>query len=111
MAKVYIKVGTESNIVAVDSEYFITDFSNWILIDEGNGDKYSHAQGNYFNKPIVTDKGIYRYRLVDDVVVEKTEEEILTEQSAQQVIAKPSIEDQLAIVQSAILALMDIEVT
>ena len=77
--KVYIKTdGT--NIVAVNSSAFLTDLTDWIEIDSGQGDKYHHAQGNYFDKPIVTDSGIYRYKY-DGEIVEKTDQEIATEEA------------------------------
>ena len=78
--KVYIKTdGTD--IVAVNSSAFLTDLTDWIEIDSGQGDKYHHAQGNYFPLPIVTDNGIYRYKYIDGEIVEKTAEEIATEEA------------------------------
>ena len=47
-----------------------------ILIDSGYGDKYHHAQGNYFPKPIMDERGIYRYKLVDGKPVERTASEM-----------------------------------
>ena len=77
--KVYIKTdGTD--IVAVNSSAFLTDLTDWIEIDSGQGDKYHHAQGNYFDKPITTDSGIYRYKY-DGEIIEKTAEEIAAEES------------------------------
>ena len=78
--KVYIKTDNQ-NVVAVNSSAFLTDTDGWIEIDEGLGDRYHHAQGNYFLLPIVTDSGIYRYKYVDGEVVEKTAEEIEAEES------------------------------
>jgi hypothetical protein len=78
--KVYIKTDNQ-NIVAVNSSAFLTDLTDWIEIDSGQGDKYHHAQGNYFPLPIITDSGIYRYKYVNGEVVEKTEAEIETEES------------------------------
>ena len=40
------------------------------------GDKYAHAQGNYFDKSIYTNDGVPQYKLVDGKPVERTEEEI-----------------------------------
>ena len=78
--KVYIKTdGTD--IVAVNSSAFLTDLTGWIEIDEGLGDRYHHAQGNYFDKPIVTDGGIYRFKYIDGEIIEKTTEEIETEEA------------------------------
>jgi hypothetical protein len=47
-----------------------------IEIDEGSGDKFHHAQGNYLPKPLMTIQGIYQYKLVDGKVVDRTAEEI-----------------------------------
>ena len=77
--KVYIKIDNNSNITAVNSGIFISDLTDWIEIDEGIGDKYAHAQGNYFEKSLTDDNGIYRYKYSKGAVYEKTEEEIETE--------------------------------
>lgn len=74
---VYIKLDDSNYIVAVNSNGFIRDFTNWIKIDEGYGDKYYHAQGNYFDKPIITEFGVCRYRYVDGVINELADEEII----------------------------------
>ena len=72
---VYVK--TDGNfIVAVNSSAFLPDTDGWTEIDSGYGDKYHHAQGNYFPLPIQTDGGAWRYKLVDGVVVECSAEEI-----------------------------------
>lgn len=74
--KVYIKIDDYNNIIAINSSAFISDPSKWIQIDAGVGDKYHHAQGNYFEKSIMNDKGIYRYKYVENEVIEKTDEEM-----------------------------------
>lgn len=75
LIQVYIKLDNK-NVIAVNSSVFIDDLTDWVLIDEGNGDKYVHAQGNYFDKPLVTDEGIYRYKYLNGRVKEKSQEEI-----------------------------------
>ena len=77
--KVYIKIDSNGNITAVNSGIFISGLTDWIEIDEGNGDKYAHAQGNYFEKPLTDDNGIYRYKYSNGAVYEKTAEEIEAE--------------------------------
>ena len=77
--QVYIKTDENGNITDVNSGIFISDLTDWIEIDEGTGDKYAHAQGNYFEKPLTDDNGIYRYKYLGGAVYEKTEEEIETE--------------------------------
>ena len=74
---VYVKVDEQNRIVQINSNAFISDFSDWILIESGvYGDRGHHAQGNYFPQPIYTRDGIPRYKLVDGAAQERTEEEI-----------------------------------
>lgn len=84
---VYVKVDGSSRITAINSDAFLTDLAEWIKIDEGYGDKYHHAQGNYSPKPIMTEGGAYRYKLVDGAPVECAAEEI----QAQEAANKPKI--------------------
>lgn len=74
--QVYVKISKSGYIIAVNSSDFLTDETGWTQIDSGTGDKYHHAQGNYFNKPLVTESGAYQYKLVEGKPVECTHEEI-----------------------------------
>lgn len=73
---VYVKTDDENRITAVNSSVFLRDTDGWTEIDSGYGDKHHHAQGNYFDKPIMDDRGIYRYRLVLGVPQERTQEDM-----------------------------------
>lgn len=73
---VYVKTDDDNRIAAVNSSAFLRDMTGWTEIDSGYGDKYHHAQGNYFPKPIRDMRGICRYKLVDGVPVERTQEEM-----------------------------------
>lgn len=73
---VYIKTGDANRITAVNSSAFLPDTTGWTEIDSGYGDKYHHAQGNYFPQPIMDERGIYRYKLVGGKPVERTQEEM-----------------------------------
>lgn len=79
---VYIKTNSSGCITDVNSSAFLSDVTGWAEIDSGYGDKYHHAQGNYFPKPIITDAGAYRYKLVDDKPMECTAEEITEQEEA-----------------------------
>ena len=72
---VYAKTDLESRIIAIDSSAFLTDFTDWVQIDEGIGDKYHHAQGNYLENGLMEENGVYNYKLVGGAPVERTEEE------------------------------------
>ncbi len=73
--KVYILVAIDNSITAINSSTFLADTTDWVKIDEGIGDKYHHAQGNYLAKGLIDDNGCYNYKIVDDIIVERTLEE------------------------------------
>lgn len=90
MSKVYIKIISDNLITAVNSSAFLSDTTGWIFIDEGEGDRYTHAQGNYFPLPIVTDGGAYRYKYVDGQCIERTAEEIAEDEQSESVHEEPT---------------------
>lgn len=73
---VYVKTDGANRITAVNSNTFLTDTDGWTEIDSGYGDKYHHAQGNYFDKLLYDERGICRYKLVNGRPVERTQEEM-----------------------------------
>lgn len=78
---VYVQTDERGRITAVNSSAFVSD--DWgAEIDQGYGDQYHHAQGNYFSQPIYTEDGIPRYKLEDGSPVERTEEEIAADRAA-----------------------------
>ena len=56
---VYIKVNEEGFVSSVESDMFIDDADGFIKIDEGYGEKFAHAQSQYFGKSLVDDNGEY----------------------------------------------------
>lgn len=66
---VYIKINTNKEITEVGSSVFISDFTGWIKIDEGYGDRYAHAQSQYFKKPLINENGKYNYRIQNGGIV------------------------------------------
>lgn len=82
---VYVKPNESGYITAVNSSAFLADVTGWVEIDRGYGDKYHHAQGNYFPESIITMGGAYRYKLVreqDKKWRECTPEEIARQEEA-----------------------------
>ena len=73
---VYIQIDDAFRIIAINSSAFLPSTEGWFAIDSGLGDKYHHAQGNYFPKPIYEERGIPVYKYVDGEVLERTQEEI-----------------------------------
>lgn len=77
--KVYIKINANGEIIEVNSSEFLTDTEGLIEIDSGIGDKYHHAQNNYFDKPLTDENGLYNYRFVDRAVIERTNDDKASE--------------------------------
>lgn len=77
--RVFIKLNSDNEITAVNSSAFLMDTEGWIEIDSGIGDKYHHAQNNYFNNPLTDENGLYNYKFVDGAVIERTNEDKASE--------------------------------
>ena len=73
---VYVKVDESNRVTSINSSAFLADVTGWTEIDSGYGDKYHHAQGNYFSQPLYDERGICRYKLVNGRPVERTQEEM-----------------------------------
>ena len=72
--KVYIQTDINKTVTAINSSIFISDITKWTEIDEGNGDKYAHAQSQYLEKGLMDEKGRFNYKY-DTSLVELTEAE------------------------------------
>ena len=92
---VYCKPDPNGYITSVNSFAFMPDTTGWTVIDSGYGDKYHHAQGNYFPQPITTEGGAYRYKLVDGKPVECTAEEIAAQEEALEPVPTPTLESRV----------------
>lgn len=101
---VYVKTDDENRITAVNSSVFLRDTDGWTEIDSGYGDKHHHAQGNYFDKPIMDDRGIYRYRLVLGVPQERTQEDMDADYAALPP-PPPSDKERIAQLEAALTAI------
>ena len=97
---VYAKTNESGYITAVNSSAFLADTTGWVEIDRGIGDKYHHAQGNYFPLPMITDGGVYRYKLVEGVPEECTAEEIAQQEEALKPVPAPSLESRVEVLES-----------
>ncbi len=102
-SKVYVLPDSSGYITSIDGGYTIgniTDLTDWVLIDEGDGDRYNLCQGNYFPQPIITEGGAYRYKLVDGVPTECTAEEIAAQEEALKPVPTPSLETRVEVLES-----------
>lgn len=68
---VYIEIDKDNNIIEIFSSDFKIPTETSIKIDEGFGDKYRHAQGHYFEKPLMNEDGTYNYAYQNGKVIEK----------------------------------------
>jgi len=76
--RVYIKIDENNFITQIEGECSLSnlgglDQPNVIKIDEGEGERFYHAQGRYLDKPIMDEMGAYNYKYIDNEVVEATE--------------------------------------
>ena len=100
--KVYVKTDHKNRITAVNSSAFLSSLEGWQEIDSGFGDKYHHAQGNYFDQPIMDDRGIWRYKLEDGKPVERTQEEMDADYTPP--VPKPSEADRIEALEEELAA-------
>ena len=106
---VYVKTDEKGRIVECNSSAFLNDFFGWTAIDEGTGDQYIHAQGNYFVGGIYTSDSIPRYKLVGGLAVLREENEIAADKLPSLRAAKHA--EISAASEAAIYAGMDVETT
>lgn len=97
---VYIKSNSEKFITAVNSSDYLDDITGWIEIDSGFGIRYSDAYGNYFEKPILTERNVWQYKLVEGQPVECTAEEIAAQEEALKPVPTPSLENRVEVLES-----------
>ena len=82
MIQVYSKADTAGRVEELGSSVFLTDFTGWVQIDEGEGDRYAHAQGNYLEKPLMDVDGTHNYILDGSTIREATAEEKAAEKAS-----------------------------
>ena len=83
-SKVYVLLDGEK-IIRCDGGYTtqnIGDFSEWVYIDEGEGDRYNLCQTHYFEGGLYTYDGICRYKYIDGECVLRSDEEIEEERQS-----------------------------
>lgn len=107
MAKVYIKIDEKKTVIEINSEFFISDLTDWIAVDEGKGDKYVHAQNHYLSKGLKDDDGKFNYKY-DNGLFELTKAEKEEQKLPQKVASTPTVEERLDAIDSAIEALAEI---
>ena len=69
--KVYIKVNSNNEVIAINSSVFIKNPTGWIKIDEGFGNKYSHAEVSYLSDQLVDENFKFNYKYEKGKIVRK----------------------------------------
>lgn len=96
--KVYVLLDQDNHITSINSDIFLSEeeMSTMTEIDQGQGDKYAHAQSQYLEKELVDEHGRYNYKFLEGKVVEVAEAEKPTiEEPEQQATAQDKIEAQV----------------
>lgn len=99
-SKVYVLPDERGRILRCEGGYTISnieDISQWVLIDEGTGDRYNLCQSNYFPKPLYEQHGVPVYKLDElDKPVERTAEEIAEDvANIPAPVSEPTVWDEL----------------
>lgn len=95
--KVYVSL-QDGYITSINSNIFLSEeeMSTMTEIDQGQGDKYAHAQSQYLEKGLVDEQGRYNYKCVNGKVVEVAEaDKPKVVDSKQQATAQDKIEAQV----------------
>lgn len=84
ISKVYIKVDSQNRIIQCDGGYTEANVigEGWIQIDEGYGDKYNLCQTHYFEDSLYTNDGFYRYKYINNEIVERTADELAADKTS-----------------------------
>ena len=104
--KVLVQIDDAGRVTAINSDAFVSD-DGWTAIDEGEGDRYRHAQNNYLLKPLTDERGVYRYKLVDGLIVQRTQAEMDADYAAQPAPEPTEEEKERTLLKAQIQALSD----
>lgn len=83
-SRVYALVDARGRVTRIEGGYTmenIADLSEWVYLDEGEGDRYNLCQSHYAEGGLYTDDGIPRYRLADGQLVLRTAEELAADRA------------------------------
>lgn len=95
--KVYVSL-QDGYITSINSDIFLSEEEMSIMtkIDQGQGDRYAHAQSQYLDKELVDEQGRYNYKFLEGKIVEVAEGEKPTiKEPEQQATAQDKIEAQV----------------
>ena len=104
--KVLVQTDDAGRVTAINSDAFVSG-DGWTQIDEGEGDRYRHAQNNYLLEPLTDERGVYRYKLVDGLVAQRTQAEMDADFDARPAPEPTAEEKERTLLKAQIQALSD----
>ena len=104
--KVLVQTDEAGRVTAINSDAFVSG-DGWTAIDEGEGDRYRHAQNNYLIAPLTDERGVYRYKLVDGLVAQRTQAEMDADFDARPAPEPTAEEKERTLLKAQIQALSD----
>ena len=104
--KVLVQTDDAGRVTAINSDAFVSG-DGWTAVDEGEGDRYRHAQNNYLLKPLTDERGVYRYKLVDGLVAQRTQAEMDADFDARPAPEPTAEERERTLLKAQIRALSD----
>lgn len=108
-SQVYIQTDEQGRIIRCDGGYSMANIANiedWLLIDEGIGDKYNLCQSHYFEGGLYTMDGIPLYKWNGQQVIKRTDDEVAADREAIPTSpVMPTYEERLAAMESAMLTM------
>lgn len=82
---VYIRTDDQGRVIGINSDAFLPATDGWQKVDEGHGDKFHHAQGNYLDESLTDENGVFRFKLKNGKVTKRTKKEMEADVQAQPV--------------------------
>lgn len=94
-SKVYIKVDEQGRVLRCEGGYTMSSIDSideWVLLDEGRGDRYNLCQSHYFDGGLFTDDGICRYKWTGTEAVLRADAELSADRAARPLPAPTEME-------------------
>ncbi len=106
--KIFLLVKTDdrSRVTAMSSTTYITDATGWTVVDSMCGEKYRMAP-SAFRLPIARPDGVYCYKLVDGIPVERTQAEMDADYAAKPAPEPTADEKEKTLLKAQIQALSE----
>lgn len=81
--QVFVRADGQGRVVEIASSAYKPNEEGFVRIDEGTGDRFKHAQGNYLPDGLTDERGMARYALSDGKLIRRSQEEMDEDYAAQ----------------------------